>query len=361
MLAKARAHAKVLAALGFAGADRFTVDNATEIAWANGGRIVALPANPRTARSFTGDTWLDEFAYHADPEGIRDGAFPIATRGDWKVRVFSTPNGARGLFYDWCTSVPAGWALHRVTAQDAINEGLELDPALLLQLTGGDKRLLAQWYGCEFTDADQQYLATELLAAAMRWRGRAPVRSDEGVTFHAGLDIGRKRDLSVLVVVALWDGIAFVVDVLTWPRTKFAEQRAGIEAARAKWEWDSLHVDETGIGSQLAEELVEAFGADEVKPVWFSPLAKEDLATRALRYLARRKLRLPRDERGETLKKEAAAVRRVVNDKGHVSYESPRSAEGHGDRWTALTLALKGAGEPSPIRGVSASPLVVAA
>lgn len=361
MLAKARAHAQVLAALGYAGADRFTVDNTTEIAWPNGGRVIALPANPRTARSFTGDVWLDEFAYHADPEGIRDGAFPIATRGDWKVRVFSTPNGARGLFYDWCSTTPAGWALHRVSAADAIREGLPLDPALLTQLCGGDERLYRQWYGCEFTDADQQYFPGEWLARALGWPGEMPALDTPGLTLHAGLDVGRVHDLTALVVVAVLERVAWVVAVLTCKRTKFSEQKTMIARARKRLPWETLHVDAGGLGSQLAEELVELYGEEEVVPVHFTPLVKEELATRAYRYLATDRLRLARGPEGVRLRDEGRDVHRTVSKAGHVLYTSKRTADGHGDRWTALTLALKGAGEPTPLRLVGGSPLMAVA
>lgn len=361
VLAKCRAHASVLAALGYAGADRLIVDNATEIAWPNGGRVIALPANPRTARSFTGDVWLDEFAYHSDPEGIRDGAFPIATRGDWKVRVFSTPNGARGLFHGWVSATPTGWARHRVTVDDAIREGLPLDTALLGQLCGGDDRLYRQWYGCEFTDADQQYYPSAWLERAFGWSGEMPALDADGVTLHAGLDVGRTRDLTALVVVASLGRVAWVVAVLTCSRTKYAEQKAMIARARKRLHWDTLHVDAGGLGSQLAEELVDLYGEEEVIPVTFTPLVKEELATRAYRYLATDRLRLPRGAEGEHLRDEGKDVHRVVSKSGHVLYASKRSGDGHGDRWTALTLALKGAGEPTPLRVVGDSPLLAVA
>lgn len=361
MLAKARTHAQVLARLGFDGADRFTTDNATEIAWQSGGRIIALPANKRTARSFTGDVWLDEFAYHIDPEGIRDGAFPIATRGDWRVRVFSTPNGSQGLFHQWATSPPDGWALHRVSVDDAITQGLALDRAVLRQLTGGDERLYRQWYGCEFTDADQQYLPSVWLDRALAWSGDAPALDDPDVAIHAGFDVGRVRDLSVLVLVAVHRRVAWVLAVLTWPRTRFADQRKGLAKAREIYQWESLHIDETGLGAQLAEELAEEWGEDEVKRVRFTPLVKEQLATRAYRFLSADRLRLPRNREGRLLRDEGAAVRRVVSAAGHVLYEAPRTSEGHGDRWTALTLALAGCGEPSTIRLVNDGPVLAIA
>ena len=41
------------------------------------GRIIVLAANPRTARGFSGDLILDEFAFHEDSAAIWDAAEPI--------------------------------------------------------------------------------------------------------------------------------------------------------------------------------------------------------------------------------------------------------------------------------------------
>lgn len=359
VLAKARAHCRILARLGYPGATDFVTDNTTEIAWRTGGRVVALPANPRTARSFTGDAWLDEYAYHVDPEGIRDAAFPIAARGDWRVRVFSTPNGAQGLFHGWASQVPQGWALHRVTVDEAIRQGLPLRLADLEALAGGDPRLFAQWFRCQFTDADAQYIPAALADRALRWTGEMPAL--EGAEIHAGFDVAREHDLSALAIVAVVDRRAWVLAVLTAKRSSFAAQKQMLARARQRFQWETLHVDATGLGTQLAEELVELYGADEVKPVMMTPLTKEDLATRAYRYLATDRLRLPRGAEGDRLHAEAIAVRRVVSKAGHVSYQSPRTADGHGDRWTALTLALKGAGEPPAVRGMGLQPILAVA
>src|SRR3990167_4987312 len=65
----------------------------------NGSRIVALPANPDTVRGFAGDVVLDEFAFHRDAEAIWRAAFATATRG-FQLEIISTPNGARGRYYD---------------------------------------------------------------------------------------------------------------------------------------------------------------------------------------------------------------------------------------------------------------------
>jgi phage FluMu gp28-like protein len=69
---------------------------------ANGkvGRIKVLAANPRTARGFSGDLILDEFAFHEDSAAIWEAAEPIlASNPDFLCRMASTGNGRRNLFY----------------------------------------------------------------------------------------------------------------------------------------------------------------------------------------------------------------------------------------------------------------------
>ena len=64
------------------------------------GRIKVLAANPRTARGFSGDLILDEFAFHEDAEAIWAAAEPIlASNKDFLCRIASTGNGRHNLFY----------------------------------------------------------------------------------------------------------------------------------------------------------------------------------------------------------------------------------------------------------------------
>src|SRR6516165_9667048 len=50
-----------------------------EIVFANGSRIIAIPANPATARGYSANVILDEFAYHEDPDSIWAAMFPSLT------------------------------------------------------------------------------------------------------------------------------------------------------------------------------------------------------------------------------------------------------------------------------------------
>jgi len=65
----------------------------------NRSRIIGLPANPDTARGYTGHIVLDEFAFHGDAHKIYAACFPIITRG-YSIEVISTPNGTAGKFYE---------------------------------------------------------------------------------------------------------------------------------------------------------------------------------------------------------------------------------------------------------------------
>jgi phage FluMu gp28-like protein len=70
------------------------------------GRIKVLAANPRTARGFSGDLILDEFAFHEDSQAIWEAAEPIlASSPDFLCRIASTGNGRHNLFYRMAANV----------------------------------------------------------------------------------------------------------------------------------------------------------------------------------------------------------------------------------------------------------------
>ena len=358
-LQKVREHCKILDALGYEGALDFTTDNETQLAWRTGGKVIALPANPNTARAESGDVWLDEFAYHQAPEKIRDGAFAMASAGGYRVKIFSTPNGAQGLFHEWVSNPPNGWSYHRVDIDQAKAQGFPVDLDKLWMLAGGDDRVFAQWYKCSFLDADLQYVPTALALQARQYTGMFP---GIGIfPLYAGLDIGRTQDLTVLSIICVIGGIAWIIAQFTCKRTDFRKQRALIRLARKEFPWQSLHVDSSGLGMDMAQELVEWWGEEEVKLIPFTLQSKADLATRALRWLRDNKIRYPQDQEGQLLFEDTCAVRRRITPDQNITYEVQRTSRGHGDRWWALCLALKGAGEPVSTITMGEHPLLMVA
>ena len=109
---------------------------ALEVELPGGSRITALPANPDTARGFSANVLLDEFAFHQDSRAIWKALFPVISKPGLKLRVISTPNGKGNKFYDLMTGKDDAWSRHITTIHQAVADGLprnidELRPVLL--------------------------------------------------------------------------------------------------------------------------------------------------------------------------------------------------------------------------------------
>jgi phage FluMu gp28-like protein len=151
---------KVYLHLGYCGArsaGALAADRETreEVELPNGSRIISLPANPDTVRGFSGNVFLDEFAFHQNTEDIWRAMYPTVTRG-YVIRITSTPNGKLGMFYRlW--SGDARFSRHRVSIHEAVREGLGADVEML-RAGIADPQSWAQEYECEFLDEATAYL-----------------------------------------------------------------------------------------------------------------------------------------------------------------------------------------------------------
>jgi len=99
-----------------------------EIRFPNGSRIIALAANPDTARGYTGDVVLDEFAFHQDAQAIFTAVYRQVSLG-YHMRVLSTPNGQRGKFWELARAL--GLDLGLPPADQPIRVGTGTDPSVV--------------------------------------------------------------------------------------------------------------------------------------------------------------------------------------------------------------------------------------
>ncbi|MEK6674842.1 MAG: terminase family protein, partial [Planctomycetota bacterium] len=107
-----------------------------EITLPGGVRIIGLPANPTTARGFTGDVFLDEFAMHADDRDIWAALFPTILRGQGELDIASTPKGRNNMFHELADN--PRFSHGTVTLPDAIAQGLDVDAEELRQAMNDD-------------------------------------------------------------------------------------------------------------------------------------------------------------------------------------------------------------------------------
>jgi len=177
-----------------------------EVRFANGSVIYGLPANPDTARGYSGNVTLDEFAFHADADKIYAALFPTITRG-YGLEVISTPNGQQGKFYELAKAAGLAenldsgfriqdsgeaenrktksengsdflprltdsnfdfrgrptWSGHRVDIYEALRQGLRID-LQLLRAGCDDETSWQQEYCCQFVSTAENFIPPALVA-----------------------------------------------------------------------------------------------------------------------------------------------------------------------------------------------------
>lgn len=104
---------------GMTSAPRLTKDNDSEIALANGSRIVSLPGIEGSIRGFSNVLLLVVDEASRVDDDVWASVLPMVG-SDGQIMALSTPWGQRGWFYEVCSSAPLNnWELHRVTVYDS--------------------------------------------------------------------------------------------------------------------------------------------------------------------------------------------------------------------------------------------------
>ena len=310
----------------FEGEERYTQ---LEYRLPNGSRHLFLPANPATARGYSGNLNLDEFAFHRDSKAIWAAVFPIVTRNpEFKVRITSTPNGKANQFFElWERG--EGWSRHRTTIYDAVREGLQIDPEELERAIA-DPLAWQQEYLLEFVDEGSAFIPYDLILAA-----EADTLSDEWDPDQAylGMDIARRRDLTVIWVDEVVGDVAWARKVIELHNTPFHAQLEALSALLPRVR--RACIDATGMGEMLAEEARRKFGW-KVEPVHFNLATKADLAQSLRLGFEDRKERIPAGN--PRIRQSLHSVKRIVTSAGNVRYDAEREAD-HADFFWAKALA----------------------
>jgi phage FluMu gp28-like protein len=345
-----------------------------EIRFANGSRIIAIPANPSTARGYSANIILDEFAYHEDPNKIWAAMFPSLTNPlagtfmqrvralyagestditrDMKIRVVSTFNGRENKFYDlWEKRAENGYSGHLVTIYDAIKDGLPLD-AEKLRAGLDDADAWAQEYECQPTDTSNVLLPYDLIAMGESADATEACGPEFWVTqgnpVFCGIDFGRSNDPTVcwsleLIGDTLWTREVLVLKNVSTPDQIDILRMRLRRASRVSWDYTGPGV---GGGDYLVKEFHEydpaahAFGKIEL--CTFTVGFKRELFPKLRRrFEAPTKIRVPVSR---PVREDLHAMQQVVLN-GEYNYWAPRTREGHSDRCTALALAVRAAGD----------------
>ncbi|MCX6904971.1 MAG: hypothetical protein NTW03_16130 [Verrucomicrobia bacterium] len=346
---------------------------------ANGLRLHSMSSNPDAQAGKRGDRILDEFALHPDPRRLYAIAYPGITWGG-ALEIFSTHRGSANFFNQLVNEAryqgnPKGFSLHRVTLQDALEQGFlfklqqklppdderqAMDEAAyydFIRQGCPDEETFQQEYCCNPSDDQSAFLSYELITGCedAMWGADSPVReaqspADKAVRapadmpLYLGVDVGRDHDLTVLWVLEQAGDVARTVAVECLQNQPFDAQEAALAAWLEQPALARCCIDATGLGRQFAERAQQRFGAYRVEAVHFTGAVKEELAYPVRVAFERCAVRIPEDR---FIRADLRAVKKETTASGNIRFSADRGKNGHADRFWALALALHAAAVPA--------------
>ncbi|MCK9987612.1 MAG: hypothetical protein AzoDbin1_04084 [Azoarcus sp.] len=342
--------------------------------FASGRRIHSMSSNPDAQAGKRGSRILDEFALHADQRKLWAIAYPGITWGG-NMELVSTHRGSNSFFNGLIREIcekgnPKRISLHRVTLQDALDQGFlyklqqslpadaeqqAMDEAAYFDFVrngAADTESFDQEYMCIPADDDAKFLEYGLITACEYTGGADWQRDLDGPfmgSLFCGVDIGRKKDLTVLWVVEQLGDVLYTRHVETLERMRKSAQEAIL------WPWfercDRICIDATGMGIGWADDAQDQFGEHRVEAVNFSGQVKEALAYPLKGAMEDRAVRIPDDP---LIRADLRKVQKVTTAAGNIRFVAESTPDGHADRFWALALAIHAASDPAaPIEYMS--------
>ncbi len=317
--------------------------------------IYALPANPDTARGYTGDLLLDEFAMHKEGKKIWSAAMPSIAACDGEIDVCSTPKGQQNMFYRLWTN--PDYYTDKVTIYDAVAGGFKGDPEVLRK-GAVDEDTWRQEFLCEFVDEATAFLTWEEILAceddALPYELDVARLAECKGDVYIGIDVGRTTDPSVIWAFERDSSMLISKGIISLTNIPFKQQNAILESVMNCRCVRRAAIDASPLGKKWCEDLQERYGAHKVEACTFSASNKEQLAGAFRVKVLDKNVRIPAHER---LRCDLHSVEKSVTAVGNVRLSASRDYGMHADQFWAGALAVHAAGDPvGPIEARFAMP-----
>ena len=343
---------------------------AYRLSMASGRQILAMTSSPRAFRSRgrPGDlAIIDEAAFVDDLQAVLKAALAFRTWGG-RVRVISTHNGEASLFNSLCRNVRDGeqpGSLHSVCLSDAIADGFYKRICDVAN-TPWSPRVEREWeaglradYGanaseeldCIPSSGGGAWIAWHLIRTAEHPQAGNRAEYQNGRCF-IGIDIARRRDLWVAVVLEKIADVLWVRELITRRGITFAEQRAIVRNLALHYQPVRIIVDQTGMGEAVVEQLQDDHGKLRVEGVLLTSPRRLDVATALREAFEDARIRIPTDE---AVRADLHSVHAEAGPTGAPRLIAQRSnTDGHADRFWALALACAAASSTAqPAAGIT--------
>nr|WP_228026861.1 terminase family protein [Campylobacter sp. RM9328] len=313
----------------------FLKDSEKEVMLENGSRIKALPHNIKTVQGFTGDIWMDEFAWYPNPKKIWLAFVPSIGAVKGRLTILSTPFEERSLFHElfYDELQFKMFERFRVDIYRAMKDGLDFDLKTMKALFDADT--WASAYECVFIDDESSLLSISLIKSCVDEKLRY-FSPPSDTPLLCGYDIGRVNDRSTLADIICKDEIYELANMQVFAKASFKEQEEILKAHLRTYPLAVLEIDKTGIGMNLAETMHSKFKS-RVRGVYFTAPTKEEMALNLKKLFEDKKILIPNDP---LLIADIHAIKRTAGAKSF-KYDAKRNEYGHADRFWALALACR--------------------
>jgi phage FluMu gp28-like protein len=305
-----------------------------EVLLPNNSIIRAYPTNPRTVRGTRGHAWINELSFIADSRKVWGAFYPTISSSNYRVIVTSTPEGLDNKFSDIWADKSGLWSKHFCDIHQAIAQGMPRDLEALRQGMGDDF-LWEQEFLCIFQEGLGAWLSLDLIKSCED--ARAIPDNYGGRPCFVGMDIGRKRDLSVIWVIEPVDDRRWTREIIPLERVTFREQKAELGRVMQQYNVRKAVLDSTGMGLPFVEDCQEEFGFGKIEGYNFSQTSKQTLAIGFKDQFESGNIAIPAGD--EVLRKDLAKVKRKATANGNFVFAADRDSSGHADHFWAGALA----------------------
>lgn len=343
--------------------------------------LLFLGTNARTAQSYHGHVYMDEYFWIPGFNTFNKVASGMAMHKRWTKTYISTPSAVTHEAFPFWTGEhfnrgrgasdrinldvshealldgridPDGQWRQMVTIEDALAHGCDLFDIDELRREYSPEEL-RNLLMCEFIDDKASVFPLKLLQPVMvdsweLWDDIKPfsARPYGSNPVWIGYDPAPSEDAASVIVVAPPNGKRKVrpIEKHSWRGMPYTAQAAQIQGITKRYNVTHIVIDKTGSGEGVYQEVQKFF--PRAKGLHYSPEVKVRLVMRLLGILHRNEIEW--DSGWSDLSAALMSIRQDVTESGkYVTYRAGRNSSGHADLAWALMHAL----EPMPVTGQS--------
>ncbi len=329
----------------------------TTIRLRNQSRIIALPNSPQLLRGYTANQVIcDEAAFfREDALVFYNVLYPMLATTDGVLIVSSTPWSKDSVFYRM--SMAGEFSKHTITCQDVVNAGL-IKQSFIEEMRAQlpDERFQRE-FNAEFVEDVDAWLTQSLIVSCIDSQLEPYDFQDQPRgEFYAGVDFGKQRDYSVVLIVEKTANLLRLVHVHRFPlNTEYASVIGYVKSLDDRWQTiRAINADVTGVGGYIVEDMVRS-GIQNVTGITFTVRSKEEMATILREKMRSGEMKIPYApvmKRGDVeLTVELNVEKHELMKTGHIKFSHPEG--GHDDIFWSAALAVYAAVQ-TPLPGTGA-------